>query len=203
MNILLLEDDILLNKSIKSALELNSCKVQSFYDGKEVLKVLEKKFDLYILDINVPNINGLELFGLIKNRFENIKVIIITSNVDIESIKKAYTLGCIDYLKKPFHLEELQFKIEKLQLANKSILSDISLKDDNTTLSKKERSFLILLLENKNLCVTYQMIDDVVYKDKIMTIDGLRSLVRRLRNKMQDDIIKNIPEEGYIIIEKS
>lgn len=196
MNILLLEDDVSLNKAIKSALEFNSYNVKNYFEANEVLEALNKQFDLYILDVNIPNGNGLELLSLIKNQYENAKVIIITSNVDLQTISKAYTSGCMDYLKKPFHLEELKFKIDNLNLNNQSLLSKINLKS-NVKLSKKEKSFLTLLLENKGNTVTYQMIDEVVYQDKIMSLDGLRALVRRLRAKIDGDVVKNVVEEGY------
>ena len=125
-------------------------------------------------------------------------MIIITSNTDLKSIKTAYDLGCIDYLKKPFHLEELRFKIDRLNLDNKDILNTINLKN-NVTLSKKEKNLLLLLLEHKGTPINYQMIDQIVYQDKSMTMDALRTLIRRIRGKLKDDIIKNIIDEGYMI----
>ena len=79
-----------------------------------------------------------------------------------------------------------------------SQLKEIKLKPDST-LSKKEKRFLTLLLNNKNQGTTYQMIDEFVYEDKTMTNDGIRALVKRLRGKLEDDIIKNLPDEGYTI----
>ena len=69
-------------------------------------------------------------------------------------------------------------------------LEEIKLNPKCTLTKKKEIRFLTLLVNNKNLVTTYKMIDDFVYEDKLMTMDGLRALVRRLRTKIQDDIIK-------------
>jgi len=199
MNILLLEDNIALNRALLKVLQLDDHRVTSYLDGQQVLDSLNINYDLYILDINVPNINGLELLDLIYRKNNSSKVIIISSNSDVDSLQKAYKLGCIDYLNKPFHLEELRIKIDKLNVEKYNKLSNIKLKDETVSLTKKEKFLLTLLLENKGLIVTYAMIEDNVYQDKAMSMDSLRALVRRLRLKLVDDIIDNILEEGYTI----
>ncbi len=198
MKILLLEDDIALNKSIYDALVYSGYSVDTFFDGNDVIDNLSSIYDLYIMDINVPNISGLELLNLIHNQNNQSKIIMISANTDINIIKNAYNLGCIDYLKKPFHLKELRIKIDMFFSNTNSQLKEIKLKPDST-LSKKEKRFLTLLLNNKNQGTTYQMIDEFVYEDKTMTNDGIRALVKRLRGKLEDDIIKNLPDEGYTI----
>lgn len=198
MKILLLEDDILLNKSINDALTYSGYCVDTFFDGNDVIENLDTLYDLYIMDINVPNISGLELLNLIHNQNSQAKIIMISSNTDINIIKNAYNLGCVDYLKKPFHLEELRIKIQMLFSNADAKLQEIKLKPDSN-LSKKEKRFLQLLLDNKNSTITYQMIDEFVYEGKTMTIDGLRALIKRLRIKLEDDIIKNVLDEGYIL----
>lgn len=196
MNILLLEDDISLHKAIKKVLELTNSDVHSFYDGNEVLLQIDNHFDLYILDINVPNIDGLELLNMIYNQNKNAKIIMISSNTDLHTLTKAYELGCIDYLRKPFHLQELRMKINRLQLLSNSLLDTIAFQE-NVTLTKKEKDFLLLLLEYKNMTITYELISQSVYKDKEMSMDALRSMIRRLRLKLADDIIINVLDEGY------
>ena len=198
MKILLLEDDAALNKSIKDALHYSGYDVDNFFDGDDVLQALGNIYDLYILDVNVPNINGLELLGLIQNQNSASKVIIITSNIDLKTIQTAYDLGCIDYLKKPFHLEELRLKIDRLKLDNLGKLDGIKL--TSNPLSKKERKFLLLLLENKGKVVDYEMIAQIVYQDKVMSMDALRTLAKRLRGKLEEDIIRNIVDEGYMVV---
>ena len=198
MKILLLEDDIALNKSIYDALIYSGYDVDTFFDGNDVIDNLSSIYDLYIMDINVPNISGLELLNLIHNQNNQSKIIMISANTDINIIENAYNLGCIDYLKKPFHLKELRIKIDMFFSNTNSQLKEIKLKPDST-LSKKEKRFLTLLLNNKNQGTTYQMIDEFVYEDKTMTNDGIRALVKRLRGKLENDIIKNLPEEGYTI----
>lgn len=200
MKILLLEEDVALNRAIKKVTELDAHTTTAFMDGQDVLNAINEEYDLYILDINVPNINGLELLKLIYTKENTSKVIIISSNTDIESLQKAYKFGCVDYLRKPFHLEELRLKIDRLNVKPIDLLSKIQLKNSDDTLTKKEKELLTLLLENKNSTVTYTMIEENLYANKTMSMDGLRALVRRLRAKMKDDIIENALEEGYKIL---
>ncbi|HEX5710851.1 MAG TPA: diguanylate cyclase [Sulfuricurvum sp.] len=200
MKILLLEDDAALNRAIKKVLELDhNNKVESFLDGKAVLNVLDYPYDLYIMDVNVPNINGLDLLRVIHDENNLAKVIIISSNADLKTLQEAYALGCVDYIKKPFHLDELRIKIDKLNIPRKHLSSRIKLKNDSDALTKKERDLLNLLLDNQETVVTYALIEEHVYKDHTMSMDALRALVRRLRSKLADDIIKNVLDEGYSV----
>jgi DNA-binding response OmpR family regulator len=199
MDILLLEDDKALHKAIKRILEIDGHRVSSFYAGDEVVDTEDGyNYDLYLLDINVPGINGLDLLNLIYSYNPLSKVIMISANIDLASIKKAYDLGCMDYLKKPFHIEELRLKINKYQTQSTSLLDTLSIKPD-ATLTKKEKTFLILLLEHRGSLVSYDMIALKLYRDTPSYIDPLRTLVRRVRAKLSHDSIECIKNEGYII----
>ncbi len=200
MNILLLEDDIALNKAIKRVLELDHHTVNTFLDGQVLLESLEKSYDLYILDINVPHISGLELLDIILLQNNQAKVIMISSNTDMESLQTAYDIGCVDYLKKPFHIAELRAKINRLKISREHLFSGIKLKVNSDILTKKEKRLLNLLLDNLTLVVSYEMIENYVYENKPMSMDALRALIRRLRGKLEDDIIQNIIDEGYSIL---
>jgi len=199
MKILLLEDDIPLNKAIKKVLELDHHTVDTFIDGENMLGSIDQGYDLYILDINVPRISGLELLDIILDKNDQAKVIMISSNTDVRSLKTAYNLGCVDYLKKPFHITELRAKINRLNLSREHLASTVSLKAGSDPLAKKERKLLNLLLDNLSLVVSYEMIENYVYENKRMSMDALRALMRRLRSKLSDDIIENIIDEGYTI----
>lgn len=200
MNIILLEDDIALNKAIKKVLELDHHTVDTYTDGRDLMESLDQRHDLYILDINVPHVTGLELLDMILLQNDQAKVIMISSNTDIQSLQKAYDIGCVDYLKKPFHIAEIRAKINRLKISREHLFSDIKLKIEAETLTKKEKRLLTLLLDNITLVVSYNMIDNYVYENKHMSMDALRALVRRLRFKLEDDIIKNIIDEGYSIL---
>ncbi len=197
MNILLLEDNMSLNKAIAKILHLDDHTVHAYHDGQAALNACDRVYDLYIFDINVPTISGLELLELVSHQNSHAKVIVISSNTDLSTLQTAYKLGCLDYLKKPFHLEELRIKVNRLDIGSRSHDLGVRLKDAVTGLTKKEKTLLDLLLEHRGSVVRYELIDTCVYGEKTMTMDGLRALVRRLRAKLADDIIQNVIDEGY------
>ena len=210
MKIFLLEDDYSLNEAIKEIVELESYIVDCFYDGEIAFNSISNDYDLYILDINVPNINGLEILEKIKKMNFNSRVMIISANLNISLIKKAYVLGCDDYLKKPFDLEEIILKINRYANKPKNInltediyfnISDKVLyyKNKKIELTKNERNLLYLLIKNIGKTISYLQIEDFVYDGESKSSDAIRSLVKRVRKKLPEDLILNSLDEGYYI----
>lgn len=216
MRILLLEDDFALHKAIKATLAMGNHQIESFYDGLVALENVSVPFDLFVLDINVPNVSGLEITQKIKSFNPNAKIIIISAYNDIKTIKQAYGVGCDDYLKKPFDIEELLIKVQKLDTRSNEkhiVLTDdlkydpsekVLLRDDvKVELTKKESIFIHLLLSNNNRCVPYERIIEAVYFGEESDLNALRSLVKRLRKKLPDDIIKTDIVGGYTLCAKA
>ena len=114
MKILLLEDDPILSEIIEEFLCEHGYHVTLFYDGQEALDALfVDKFDILVLDINVPSLSGFELLKALKEAGIITPTIFITSLSQINDVKKGFALGAEDYLKKPFELEELLVRIER------------------------------------------------------------------------------------------
>ncbi len=211
MKIFLLEDDYSLNETIKEMLELNLHEVHTFYDGEIAYNnITTYSYDLYILDINIPFIDGLEILKSIKNISEKIKVIMISANINIEKIKEAYKYGCDDYLKKPFDVEELILKIEKFDNKEKNIIieddvlfntisKELFINNKKIELTRSERTLLLLLLENRGKAISHQNIEDYVYKSESKSSDAIRSLIKRLRKKLSRNLILNSIDTGYFI----
>ena len=113
--ILLLEDDANLNETVTEFLEEKGYDVVSVYDGYEAQeKLYESKYDLLLLDVNTPGING---FDLLKEARENDVVapaIFITSLDSVDDLEKGFESGCDDYIRKPFALKELHIRVETL-----------------------------------------------------------------------------------------
>ena len=165
---------------------------------------------MYILDINVPNIDGITILEKIKSINQNSKAIIISANIDINQITLAYEKECDDYIKKPFDIEELrliigrltkQFEIEKLALnfsfnLRTKILFENS---DEIYLTKYEKNLLFLLLSNRAEKINHQQIEEFVYSGVAKTSTAIRTLVKRLRDKLPKDTILNSLDEGYYI----
>jgi len=111
--ILLLEDEQLLGETIKDLLEESGYTVDHVLDGDAAADLsYEKKYDLYIFDINVPLLNGFELLEGLRNASDKTPTIFISAMVDLQSITKGFSLGAEDYIKKPFFPEELLLRVD-------------------------------------------------------------------------------------------
>ncbi len=208
MKIFLLEDDYSLNEAIYQVLKLNGFSVDRFYNGEKAFNALNGMYDLYLLDINVPDISGLEILTKIKELDLQKKVIIMSADNSVETITKAYSNGCLDYIRKPFHIKELELKLQQFKHNEKIILQDniyfdtnkksLFKNDINVKLTNKELQLLSLLIENKNIVTTYDKIFYFVYDDTYNE-DSLRSLVKRLRAKVGKESIETIPSVGYML----
>jgi two-component system OmpR family response regulator len=208
MKILLLEDNDRLNNSIVKRLELKGYKIDSFTDGHEALDNIFDGYDCFILDINVPSIDGINILKEIREHDKSIPILIISSHIDLDTIKNAYGYGCNDYLKKPFFIDELEVKIEKLcQLDNESVVLDDGFtydmekrelyKNELIKLTKKETLLLHQLITHKNKVLSYDHILNYVWEGDIATTDSIRTLVMRLRKKIPQNSLETIVDFGY------
>ncbi|MGB4497206.1 MAG: response regulator transcription factor [Methylococcaceae bacterium] len=197
MKILLIEDDSILNETIADYLTLKGNEVTNLEDGIDAINIIDKSnFQLYIIDINIPHINGLDIVKYIRNKDINTPIIMITASMELESFKSAYKNGCDDYIKKPFYLEELNIRISKLigKSQNKnnlikisdSISYDSEYEELNVNgvvkrLRKKEKRLLELFLKNINKTLTTEKIENYVWENEIKDSYPLRQLINDLR----------------------
>jgi DNA-binding response OmpR family regulator len=209
MKILVLEDNERLCKLIASALVKEGYKVDTFMDGEEALEVLANGYQCYIVDINVPSLDGISILETIRMYHTEVPVIIISSNHELEKIQTSYEVGCDDYIKKPFFMYELIQKVKKLcNLGLKTLdLGDgyvydyksnyLSGPDGNVKLAKKEILFLELLAQDVNRVVSFEEIEEYVWEGEITTLANIRALVKRLRKKIPKDDIEIVKGMGY------
>ena len=192
MKILLLEDNQKLNETITKRLKMKNYTVISF------------------IDINVPNVDGINILKKIREFYEIVPVIIISASVELDIIKQSYDFGCNDYLKKPFFIDELEIKIEKLcQIKNDKIYFDensyfdfisatITINDQEIRLTKKEKLLMNLFLSKRNQVITYETIENYVWEGNFVTLESIRSLIRRLRKILDKEFIQTVTDTGYI-----
>lgn len=215
MKILLLEDEQMLSEAIHEYLLALGHRVSLFYNGNEALDHLKKEtFDLLILDINVPGIDGLELLEALHILKIRTPALYISALVDIEGISRAYDLGCYDYLKKPFHLKELALRIDKVMQnctipqshvkLSKSYAYDAStstLMCDNVTqpLSKRQLQIIDLLSRNRGRVVDFDQFRAYVWDEEYVDNATIRAEVSRLKKSLKEDFIQNIRALGYMI----
>ncbi|MFV0480459.1 MAG: response regulator transcription factor [Campylobacteraceae bacterium] len=202
MKILLLEDNVSLAEIIKEMLEKKGHNIDWFEDGEKALFAITDGYDCFILDVQVPNMDGISLLKEIREREKKTPILIISANTELEIIQKAYVAGCQDFLKKPFYMYELEKKIDLLFPSMERILLDegytFSLKDEvlytkenkPIELTLKERRFLVLLAKTPNIAVSNDLIEQYVWEGREASILGLRGLVKRLRKKMSEKSIK-------------
>jgi DNA-binding response OmpR family regulator len=209
MKILLLEDNKRLSDLIIDALSESSYKVSSFKDGKRALEAIDDGYDCFILDINVPGIDGLSLLRQIRLLDEKTPAIIISANIELQTIKDAYNKGCDEYLKKPFYVDELLFKVDKLC---KPFASQIQLKENflfdmdagmlyengaEVKLAKKEILLLSLMAKNLHKVVTFEMIEQYVWEGELTNLENVRALIKRMRKKLPPDTLLSQGGMGY------
>lgn len=209
MKILVLEDNERLCKLIASTLSKEGYKVDIFYDGEEALSALSNGYQCFVLDINVPSLDGISILESIRFLNKDAPVIIISSNHELEKIQTSYEIGCDEYLKKPFFMYELSHKIRKL-CNNEPKLLDLgnNYKFDYTKhfltqngeeikLAKKEILFLELLSKDIHRVFTFEEIEEYVWEGEITTLANIRALVKRIRKKIPENSIKIVKGLGY------
>lgn len=210
MKILLLEDNRRLSSLIVEALGQKNYHVDLFDDGKEAIEAIDNGYDCFILDINVPGMDGLTLLREIRSMDKETPAIIISANTELESIQEAYRKGCDEYLKKPFYMYELEKKIEKLCMSENSkvILPENFLYDVEqerlfdtegieVKLAKKEILLFNLFSKNLNKVVSFEQIEQYVWEGDLTTVENVRALVKRLRRKLPEETIINQGGMGY------
>ena len=216
MNILLLEDELMLQNSICEYLEALKHNVYSYINGIEAKDSLEsRRYDIMILDINVPSLNGLEFCKYLKEQNINTPILFISALVDIDHISEAFDLGAMDYIKKPFHLKELALRIEKISndIDNKNI-NHIILSDNYTynkltkelffnsklqILTKKQINIIDFLCSNINSITSYEMLRIYVWNNDNVSDATIRTEISRLRKILKEDFILNQKGLGYTI----
>ena len=216
MKILLLEDELMLRSSIEEYLEALGHKVVPYGNGEEAYEAIKNDvFDLLLLDINIPKMNGLALLRALNEIEHAFPTIFISANVDIEDISEAFELGASDYLKKPFHLKELglridkiknEFEIKKLQhiiLSSKYVFSKekqmLFYNNNVQVLTKKQLQIVTLLCENIGAVVNFEKFRCYVWNDEPIDNASIRAEISRFRKLLKEDFIINLKGIGYKI----
>lgn len=214
MKILLLEDELMLNNAINQYLTSIGHQVESFTDGQAVVDSINNSYDLLILDINVPTLDGFEILTILNSKKIFIPTIFISALSDIEDITKGYNLGCKEYLKKPFHLAELGIKINQILKSEQQTTSHIkfsknySYSKTNKTLyfnnepqnlTKKQLEIIHILALNINMIVDFERFRIDVWDAEDIDNPTIRAEISRLKKSLKEDFIKNIRGLGYKI----
>jgi DNA-binding response OmpR family regulator len=205
--ILLLEDDELLAQTLDELLKSNGYDVTLASSGDEASDMtFDEKYDLYIFDINVPDINGIELLAQLRDADDDTPTIFISALVDLNSISKAFSVGAEDYIKKPFFPQELLIRVDaKLKTKEKTINYKNLQYDKNTktlkidghivTLGEVQRQIFELLITNIGQVIDKDILMECLEKPSAST---LRVAINKLKQTTNLEI-KNIRGVGYVV----
>ncbi len=213
MKVLIIEDDIQLNIAINEFFRIKGFETVAIKDGLKAIETIDNQdVDLYIIDINIPAINGLDLLKYIRKTDIHTPIIIIAASLEIQNLSTAFENGCNEYIKKPFHLKELDIRINKSLSLDRSAtiqVKDALYYDFNTEeflyknqpihLRWKKKRLCAILMKNANSIVSKERICDYVWEGKVKESYPLRQLLGELRKKLPFDIIQTKIREGYMI----
>jgi DNA-binding response OmpR family regulator len=217
MKILLIEDNETLANGISRKLKEIGYLIDVFYDGENGLYSLETAiYDLLILDLGLPNIDGIDIIKKLRTSQKNLPILVISARDKLDQRILGLDTGADDYLCKPFELDEVIARVHALLRRSKNQISNIINYNDlsfNTQtliltknselieLSKRELKIFEFLLQNQNAIVSK---DNIV--DHITTIDdefnptAVETYISRLRKKLGDSInIKTVRGLGYMM----
>jgi DNA-binding response OmpR family regulator len=214
--ILLLEDDANLNETITEFLEESGHKVVSTYDGYEAQeKLYESEYDLLLLDVNIPGINGFELLRESREQGVETPAIFITSLDSVDDLEKGFNVGCDDYIRKPFALKEIAIRVEtllkrsfyhkeqKFITIDEDIAYDIKnnmlmVDGEKVQLGQKEARLLKLFMKNENEVIPHEQIYKHVWDFEEEPSDtALRTYIKNLRKIIGKERIVSIKKQGY------
>lgn len=213
MNILLIEDNDFIIKGLTYLLKQNGFNVYVVPNLKKALELLTKTYDLIILDLTLPDGDGLEFYQ--NNISKTIPTLVLSAKDEEEQVVAALDAGIEDYIIKPFRSKELISRINKI--LNRNIKEDVIIYKnmrfyfsssqvfvDNAEikLTSLELKILFFLLENHNRIVERDMIIDRIWdiSGKFVNDNTLTVYIKRIREKLQnEDFIKTVKGIGYRI----
>lgn len=217
MKILLVEDNKSIIKGLEYAFAQNGYDCEYCVSFNEAMQKAPFNYDIAVLDITLPDGNGFDLFGKIR-KYSELPVIFLTAVDDEDSVVNGLELGADDYITKPFSTRELIARIKRAANKNskKNIItvSGVTLDLDKSAVFENGKQLELTALEYKLLSLLMQNVGRVVTRElifeKIWDVSGnfvndntLTVYIKRIRKKLDADIIKTVKGMGYQVAEVS
>jgi DNA-binding NtrC family response regulator len=169
ISILVVDDELSIRESLKGWLKRDGYQVETAAGGPEALaKNGENRFDIMLIDVKMPEMDGLTLLKKIKENDTDIAVVMMTAHGTIQDAVEAMKLGAYDYLLKPFDLEELTLTIEKLVKMQTMAMENLILKERVANITRYEN----LLGQSPLMVELFETIEDVAQSDATVLITG-------------------------------
>ena len=224
MRILIVEDEKELCDTIAKSLHHAGYEVDTCYDGVEAMTIIqEEAFDLIVLDLNLPGMDGMDILKELRKKNEDTKVLILSARSQIADKVEGLDAGANDYMEKPFHLQELEARIRSLT-RRRFVQRDVCLKagdirfdtrkreayvkEEKVHLTRKENGILEYLLLNQGRPISQEELMEHVWDASVDSFSGsirvhMSSLRKKLKAVLGYDPILNKVGEGYKIREES
>lgn len=216
MRLLLIEDDIHIANGLKESLRNQGYSADSVLTGQEGISAIRTgDFDLAILDLGLPDIDGLDVLKQIKNIKSTLPVLILTARDGIENKVKGLDLGADDYLAKPFSIEELLARLRvierRLGTHTTSVIkhSHVELNTQSHTVfvnkiekkfSRREYMIVKSLLENLGRIQSKEQLESKLYEwGEEVASNTIEVHISNIRKKLPDKFIKNVRGVGYVV----
>jgi DNA-binding response OmpR family regulator len=220
MKVLIIEDEIALLEDIKNYLEVEKLTIETAPDFRQAMaKILDYEYDCVVVDINLPKGSGFNIVKELKDIKSKAGIIIISARDSLDDKLNGLNLGSDDYLVKPFHLSELNARINSIlrrrlfngenittfnEIAIDHSAQTIKVNSMPVTLTRKEFDLLAYFITNKNRVLSQSAIVEHLWPDEIEFTDSYKFLythVGNLRKKLQDagcsNYLKSIYGIGY------
>ena len=213
--ILIVEDNALLVQTLEDFLEESGFTCKTAMRANDALKLCyEEKFDLYLLDVKLPDMSGFDILKALRDAKDDTPAIFLTSLQDKESLKEGFAMGADDYIKKPFDLDEVIWRINALLSRTKGNM-DMWLRIDETyklntarkrlfkndiemDIHLKDIELLELLVQSKGHVVTKEMIHEKLWCCSEEVNEGsIRVYINNLKKIFGKERIVNIRRIGY------
>lgn len=203
--ILLLEDDEILSQTMVQFLKQDNYDVSVVYDGEEAIeRTYAERFDLYLFDVNVPFVDGMDVLKLLRDAGDFTPAFLITALIDLDSMSKGFDSGCDDYIKKPFDIDELLVRIKAILKRKNPVVEYGNIRFDllekrvfqegkEVDLGSVEKAIFALLIRNIAITVSKSSFFDCMYKP---SEPALRVVISKLK-KIFDLNIINVKGIGY------
>lgn len=215
--LMIVEDELEYKHSLSQALAPHFAKIIQAKNGEEGFKKFKKyKPHLILTDVFMPRKDGLDMAKEIKNISRNTPIIVLSALLEKERLLRAIDINIDKYLIKPYEPEKLVQIIEKIckdklgQNCEVEICPDYKFNHikkvlihngKEVALTKKELSFISLLMRNVGALVSHEEIKKNVWINSKVSDAAIRTLIKRIRDKVGPNFIKNIPGLGYKIVE--
>lgn len=212
--ILYIEDDQELRSNISKILKKFFKKVHVAEDGEDAYDILQENstsIQLIVTDINMPNMNGISFVKYLRSINKNLPVIVISAYTDTDYLLDSIDLNILKYITKPFTSSKVYDFLDKvcehfefnniLKIDDKIYLeidrSIIVIQEKEVSLTKKELTFFKMLIEKS--IVTYEDIEEYLWGETVPTENAIRIFIRKLKQKIELNLIKNRNQIGYFL----